>query len=186
MMEPIYHILTYIFGGSSLLGMVASIAYYKQTRRTKEAEALQKEAEAERARVDVEKAGLDARKAEVDRLLAQVDHQQKTIENLMQINNGLLERLSRQNNAIDKHIDRRHALADKLSASEQETNRVNNLLNDAKNDIIRLTEERDEERSRADYNEMWRCERNDCNDERGRKPPRNLDGKQYCPRFKRS
>ena len=171
-MDAVYQILTWVFSGTSLLGLVASIAYYKQTKRTKEAEAKQKEVEAEKAEVDVEKAKIDARKQEVDRLLAQIDHQQKTIDNLMEVNNNLSSRLSKLNADIDKHIDRRHELVDKLSESEQETNRVNTLLNEAKNDIIRLTEERDEERRRADHLNTIKCERKDCKDPRGPKPPR--------------
>lgn len=171
-MDAIYQILTWVFSGTSFLGLIGSIAYYRQTKRTKEAEAKQKEVEAEKAAVDVEKAKIDARKQEVDRLLAQIDHQQKTIDDIMELNSNLSSRLSKLNADIDKHIDRRHELADKLSLSEQETNRVNTLLNEAKNDIIRLTEERDEEQRRADYLNTIRCERKDCKDPRGPKPPR--------------
>lgn len=171
-MDSLYQILTYVLGGSSLLGAFASVAYYKQTKRTKEAEAKHQEVEAEKAAVDVEKAKIEARKNEVDRLLVQIDHQQNTISNLMGVNNNLSSRLSKLNSDIDKHIDRRRELTDKLSAAEQETNRVNTLLNEAKNDIIRLTEERDEERRRADYLDAIKCERKDCRDPRGPKPPR--------------
>ncbi len=178
-MDTVYQILTWVFSGTSFLGLIGSIAYYQQTKRTKEAEAKQKEAEAkqqeveaEKAEVDVEKAKIEARKNEVDRLLVQIDHQQKTIDNLMDVNNNLSSRLSKLNSDIDKHIDRRHELADKLSASEQETNRVNEILNETKNDVIRLTEERDEERRRADFLETIKCERKDCKDPRGPKPPR--------------
>lgn len=171
-MDAVYQILTYILGGSSLLGALASIAYYKQTKRTKEAEAKQQEVEAEKAAVDVEKAKIEARKNEVDRLLAQIDHQQNTINILMEVNNNLSSRLSKLNSDIDKHIDRRHELSDKVTASEQETNRVNALLNEAKDNIIRLTEERDDANRRADYLNTIRCERKDCQDPRGPKPPR--------------
>lgn len=178
-MDAVYQVLTYVLGGTTFMGIVSGIAYYKQTKRTKEAEAKQKEAEArqqeveaEKAEVDVEKAKIEARKNEVDRLLVQIDHQQKTIDNLMELNNNISSRLSKLNSDIDKHIDRRHELADKLSASEQETNRVNALLNEAKNEIIRRTEERDEERRRADYLETIKCVRSDCKDPRGPKPPR--------------
>lgn len=180
-MDTVYQILTCVFGGGSLLGALASIAYYKQTRRTKEAEARMKEAEAEKATVEVEGAKNESNKQETERLLAQIDHQQKTIDNLIEVNNNLSARLSELNTSVDRHIDRRRELTDKLSASEQETNRVNALLNDANSDIIRLTEEREAERRRADYNAMWRCEHTDCKDPRGRKPPRDLCGLKYSP-----
>lgn len=174
-MDTVYQILTYVFSGTTFMGLVGSIAYYAQTKRTKEAEAKLKEAEVEkaevdkdRAKVDVELARIESSKHETERLHAQIDHQQTTIENLISLNNNLLERLSHQNAAIDKHIDRRRELTDKL--------------NEAQNDKLRLTEERDNERARADYNEMWRCEWTDCKDPRGPKPPREkLRGMKYIP-----
>lgn len=183
-MEILNEILGYVTGGTTFLGILASVAYYKQTKRTKAAEARQKEVEAEKSEVDVEKAKLDARKQEVDRLIAQIDHQQVTIDNLMKVNDSLTERLNKQNLDIDKHIERRHELVDKLSESEQETNRVNCLLNTANQRITQLTEERDIEKARADYNEMWRCEWTDCRDPRGRRPPRDLAGLVYTPKPK--
>lgn len=171
-MDAVYQILTYILSGTTFMGVVSGIAYYKQTKRTKEAEARQQEVEAEKAEVEVEKAKIDARKNEVNRLLVQIDHQQKTIDNLMEVNNNLSSRLSKLNSDIDKHIDRRHELADKLSVSEQETNRVNTLLNKAKDEIIELTQ-------RVDYLETVKCVRADCKDPRGPKPPRKNKEKSY-------
>lgn len=166
-MDALYQILSYVLSGTTFMGIIGSIAYYKQNRRLKETEVKEKE-------VDVEKAKIDARKSEIELLFAE-------LERLEKANEQKDKRLAELNDAIDKHIDRRHELADRLCASEQETNRVNMLLNDAKNDIIRLTEDRDFERARADYAEMWRCEWNDCQDPRGRKPPRNLTGLKYSP-----
>ena len=150
-MDAIYQTLTYILGGSSILGLIGSIAYYKQTRRVKEAEALQKEADAELRRVDVEKAKIEARKSEVELLHSEL--------------NQARERISELNDAVDKHIDRRRELADKLSDAEQETNRVNRLLNEAKDEIIRLTQ-------KTDLLETVKCTRKDCMDPRGPQPPR--------------
>ena len=162
-----YQILAYVLSGTTFMGVIGSVAYYKQNRRLKEAEVKEKE-------VDVERAKIEARKSEIDLLFAQLERTERACEQKD-------KRLSELNEAINKHIDRRRELADRLSSSEIETNRVNMLLNEAKNDVIRLTEERDFERSRADYAEMWRCEWNDCQDPRGRKPPRNLAGLKYSP-----
>lgn len=190
-MEILNEVLGYITGGTTFLGIVAFIAYHKQTKRVKdaeakqaEAEARQKEIDAEKTEVDVEKAKLDARQVEINRLIEQIDHQQSTIENLLEVNSALTDRFNKQNEEIDGHIQRRHELVDKLAASENETNRVNTLLNTANQRIIQLTEERDIERARADYNEMWRCEWTDCNDPRGRRPPRDLAGLTYTSKPK--
>lgn len=174
-MDTVYQILTYALGGSSLLGAIGSIAWWRQTKRVKEAEAKQKEAEAEMVKVDVEKAKVDARKLEIERLTAQLDHQQKTIDNLLEVNNNLSGRLSALNTAIDKHIDRNRELSDRLYKSETE-------LNIANARITSLTEELGNERLQRKHYQMWRCERNDCKDPRGPKPPRSeLEGIKYLP-----
>lgn len=165
-MTDILNILwPYLFGGTSILSILSAWLYRKQIKRTKEAEARQKEVEAEKAEVDVEKAKIDARKQEVERLLSQIDHQQKTLENLITVNTNLSTRLSEVNNALDKARDRNSELSNRAYSSEQEVNRVQNLLNDAKDEIIRLTEERD-------HLETVKCVRTDCKDPRGPKPPR--------------
>ena len=150
-MDPLYQILTYIFSGTTFVGMIGSVAYYRQTRRAKEAEALQKEAEAELRKVDVEKAKIQVRKSEVELLRSELDQARK--------------RLSELNDSVDKHIDRRRELADRLIEAEQETNRVNRQLNEAKDEIIRLTE-------KSDKLEAMKCLRPDCMDPRGPEPPR--------------
>lgn len=116
-----------------------------------------------------------ADEAEVTRLLAQVDHQQKTIENLLTLNSNLTERLSKLNATVDKHIDRNRELSDRLYQSETDKNRMNER-------IITLTEERDEAIRKAEYDKLWRCERTDCQDPRGPRPPREkLKGLKYEP-----
>lgn len=82
------------------------------------------------------------------------------------------ERISELNHALNKKEDELHdktiqirKLTEQGYASEQEVNRVQNLLNDAKDEIIRLTEERDRL-------ETVKCIRTDCKDPRGPKPPR--------------
>lgn len=167
-METIYQILTFVFGGTSVVGTVLSIIWWKQTKRLKEAEVKQKEAEADKTQADADD-------AEIKRLLSELDHQQKTIENILALNSNLTERLSKLNSTVDKHIDRNRELSDRLYKSETELNRANER-------IIKLTEERDEAQRQADYARMWRCERTDCQDPRGPRPPREkLKGLKYAP-----
>ena len=117
----------------------------------------------------------DADKAEVERLLLELDHQQQTVTNLLTLNSNLTERLSKLNATVDKHIDRNRELSDRIYKSETEINRANER-------IIALTEERDEARRQSDYDKMWRCERTDCQDPRGPRPPREkLKNLKYNP-----
>lgn len=167
-METIYQILTFVFGGTSVVGSILSIVWWNKTKRLKEAEVKQKEAEADKTQADADD-------AEIKRLLSELDHQQKTIDNLLKLNTNLTERLSKLNSTVDKHIDRNRELSDRLYKSETELNRANER-------IIILTEERDEAQRKADYHYMWRCERTDCQDPRGPRPPREkLKGLKYEP-----
>lgn len=157
-METLYQILTFVFGGTSVVGTILSIIWWKQTKRLKEAEVKQKEAEAD--------------EAEVSRLLAQIDHEQVTIENLIKLNNSHSERLSVLNATVDKHIDRNRELSDRLYQSETEQNRLNER-------IIALTEECNNERSMKEHYKMWHCRKSGCED---RIPPNDkLKGLKYEP-----
>ncbi|MDO5395665.1 MAG: hypothetical protein Q4F07_06845 [Bacteroidales bacterium] len=157
-METIRIILELVLGCSTLLGF---LLYGKANRRIKNSQA--------------DKAESEADKAEVDRLLAEIEHQQKTVENLLDLNNSLSSRLSSLNATADKHIDRSRELSDRLYKSET-------ALNEANERIIRLTEERDWERLQKEHFKGWRCERHDCQDPRGPLPPRDkLKGLKYEP-----
>lgn len=157
-METLYQILTFVFGGTSVVGTILSIIWWRQTKRLKEAEVKQKEAEAD--------------EAEVSRLLAQIDHEQVTIENLIKLNNSHSERLSVLNATVDKHIDRNRELSDRLYQSETEQNRLNER-------IIALTEECNNERSMKEHYKMWHCRKSGCED---RIPPNDkLKGLKYEP-----
>ena len=157
-MEILYQILTFVFGGTSVVGTALSIIWWRQTKRLKEAEVKQKEAEAD--------------EAEVSRLLAQIDHEQVTIENLIKLNNSHSERLSVLNATVDKHIDRNRELSDRLYQSETEQNRLNER-------IIALTEECNNERSMKEHYKMWPCRKSGCED---RIPPNDkLKGLKYEP-----
>lgn len=167
-MENLFQILTFVFGSTSILGGAFSIIWWNKTKRIKEAEVKQKEAEAEKTQADADE-------AEVTRLLSELDHQQKTVENLLRLNTNLTERLSKLNATVDKHIDRNRELSDRLYNSETELNRLNEKL-------LIVTEERDEARRQSDYDKMWRCERTDCQDPRGPRPPREkLKNLKYDP-----
>lgn len=126
-----------------------------------------------KGRAEAEHAEHDADKAEVERLLSELDHQQKTVDNLLKLVDSLTSRLSTLNATVDKHIDRNRELSDRSHKSETEINRINER-------VIALTEERDEAQRKADYHYMWRCERTDCKDPRGPRPPRDkLKGLKY-------
>lgn len=156
-MDALYQTLTFMFGGTSVVGTALSIIWWKQTKRLKEAEVRQKEAEAEKSIAESDKAANDAANAEISRLLAQIDHEQVTIENLIQLNNSHSERLSKLNAAVDKHIDRNRELSDRLYKSETELNHLNER-------IIKLTEERDTERSLKEHFRLWHCRKEGCTD----------------------
>ena len=156
-MEAIYQILTFVFGGTSVLGTILSFVWWRQTRRLKDAEVKQKEAEAQKSEAEASEVG---------------DHR---FDNLLKLVDSLTSRLSTLNATVDKHIDRNRELADRLYRSEISQNRLNER-------IIILTEERDTALRKADYDHMWRCERADCQDPRGGRPPREkLTGLTYEP-----
>lgn len=167
-MEALYQVLTFVFGGTSVVGTVLSLVWWNQTKRLKEAEVKAKEAEAEKSQNDADD-------AEVARLHREIDHMQVIINNLTDLDKTHTQRMSELNAAIDKHIDRNRELSDRAYNSETEINRLNER-------IIKLTEERDDAAREADYYKMWRCERSDCQDPRGRQPPNDkLKGLKYMP-----
>lgn len=157
-MEILSIILTSVFGSSTILGF---ILYGKANRRLKNAEA--------------DRAAADVHGAEVERLTQQLDHQQVTIDKFTAMVDSLTGRLSKLNATVDKHIDRNRELSDRLYKSETELNRANER-------ITVLTGELGEERLLRKHYQTWRCERSDCKDPRGPKPPRSeLEGVRYLP-----
>lgn len=86
-MEALYQILTFVFGGTSVVGTVLSIIWWKQTKRLKEAEVKQKEAETALAEHDADK-------AEVERLHMQIDHQQKSLNIYIELEKKNAERIA--------------------------------------------------------------------------------------------
>lgn len=113
----------------------------------------------------------EAEKSEAEASEAE-DHR---FDNLLKLVDSLTSRLSLLNATVDKHIDRNRELSDRLYTSETDKNHLNER-------IISLTEERDEIQRVADHYERWRCERDDCRDPRGPRPPREkLRGLKYEP-----
>lgn len=158
-MEAIYQILTFVFGGTSVVGTILSIIWWKQTKRLKEAEVKQKEAEAEKE---------EAAASEVE------DHR---FDNLLKLVDSLTSRLSTLNATVDKHIDRNRELSDRLYKSESEINRLNEKL-------LAVTEERDKEKWLKEKYKEWHCRSSICRegkpDPKGRRPPNpKIVGKEF-------
>lgn len=148
-METIRIILELILGCSTLLGF---ILYGKANRRIKEAEAQEAIAKAEKS---------EAEASEVE------DHR---FDNLLKLVDSLTSRLSTLNATVDKHIDRNRELSDRLYKSETELNRANER-------IIKLTEEKESERSLKEHYKLWHCRKEGCTD---RMPPNEkLKGLKY-------
>lgn len=103
-----------------------------------------------------------------------------SIDKANELNDNLLARLSNANAAIDKHIDRNRELSDRLYKAEQEVNRVNDVLTEEQHKTATLERRLGAAMRIADHYKQWRCERSDCQDPRGRRPPNpSLGGKVY-------
>lgn len=164
-MDILRLIIELVLGSSTLLGF---LLYRNSNKKIKDAEA-------EKAKAEAEMMKAEAEKAENNRLLQQLDHQQKTIDKMIALNDSLSDRLSNLNSAVDKHIDRNRELSDRLYKSETD-------LNIANEKNISLTEDLGNERLLRKHYQTWRCERTDCQDPRGPRPPREkLKGLKYEP-----
>ena len=146
------------------LGGVGVWLYRKQNKRLKESEAKLSE-------IAVQKANLDFEKERINHLHEIIDNYNKTeIEHSKRISDLNHALNAKEDESRDKTLQIRN-LTEKVYTSEQEVNRVQDLLNDAKDEIIKRTEERDEERRRKEYYKRWRCEKSICQDPDGRIPP---------------
>lgn len=165
-METLYQILTFVFGGTSVVGTILSIIWWKQTKRLKETEVKHKEAETELAEHDADK-------AEVERLHMMIDHQQKSLDKYLDIEKDNAERIAEQNRSLDSKTEQIRKLTDQLIESEHGRN-------EDKEKIAKLTEENGDLRVENEYLKMWVCQRTDCQDPRGGRPPREkLKGLKY-------
>ena len=155
----IVEILTTI--GTILSGI--GIGWLSKSGRMKEkADAYKKMGEAYQYRID-------ALHDDIDTCNKTIKENQSRIAKLNHALNEKEDEKRAMKEAHDKETQDKTMQIRKLTeqgyASEQEVNRVQNLLNDAKDEIIRLTEERDRL-------ETVKCIRSDCKDPRGPKPPR--------------
>lgn len=105
-----------------------------------------------------------------------------SIDKANELNDNLLARLSAANATIDKHIDRNRELSDRVYKAEQEINRVNDTLTEEQHKTANLERRLGAALRLIDHYKEWRCERTDCQDPRGRRPPNDkLKGRKYCP-----
>ena len=122
----------------------------------------------------------DADKAEVERLHMQIDHQQKSLDKYLDIEKENAARIAELNGAISDKTEQIRRLTEQTIASEHGRNAD-------KDEIARLTKENGDLRVELEYHKMWRCERPDCKDPRGRRPPNDkLKGLKYEPPKKSS
>ncbi len=164
-METLYQILTFVFGGTSVVGTVLSIVWWKQTKRLKEAEVKQKEAETELAEHDADK-------AEVERLHMQITHQQQSLDIYIKMEKNNAERIAEQNKALDGKTEQIRKLTAQLIESEHGRNAD-------KDEIARLTAENADVKSLLTHYKMWHCRKSGCED---RIPPNDkLKGLKYEP-----
>lgn len=164
-METLYQILTFVFGGTSVVGTILSIIWWKQTKRLKEAEVKQKEAETELAEHDADK-------AEVERLHLQITHQQQSLDIYIKMEKDNAERIAEQNKALDGKTEQIRKLTAQLIDSEHGRNAD-------KDEIARLTAENAELKLLMEHYKMWHCRKSGCEE---RIPPNEkLKGLKYEP-----
>lgn len=85
-----------------------------------------------------------------------------SIDKANELNDNLLERLSNTNAALDKQIDRNRELSDRLYKSEQEINRVNDLLTEEQRKTADYEKRLGDAYRLIDHFRNWRCEKSDC------------------------
>ncbi len=123
-------------------------------------------------------AGADICEAEAN--IKEWELEERRIKELMEVVrtlNGIVatqaERIAAQNAALDDKTDRIREVTDRADKAEQLINKLNAR-------IIHLTEELGDERLLREHYERWHCQWPDCQDPRGRKPPRpELEGLKY-------
>lgn len=124
---------------------------------------------------DAEMKEHDADKAEVERLHLQITHQQQSLDIYIKMEKDNAERIAEQNKALNDKTEQIRKLTAQLIDSEHGRNAD-------KDEIARLAAENGYLNTLVEYLKQWRCERTDCKDERGRKPPNNkLAGLKYEP-----
>lgn len=103
-----------------------------------------------------------------------------SLDKANKLNDDMYSRLLRESAKIDEYTNRNRELSDRLYKSEQETNRVNDILTEVQRRNADLERKLGEALRRVDHYKQWRCEWADCQDPRGRRPPNHkLKGKTY-------
>ena len=119
------------------------------------------------------KAKTDADKAEIERLHLQIDHQQKSLEFYIKMENDNAARIAELNSAMDGKTEQIRKLTEQVIASEHGRNAD-------KEEIARLTAENGRKDLHIQYLLQWRCEKPECNDPDGRRPPNSkLKGQKF-------
>ena len=119
------------------------------------------------------KAKTDADKAEIERLHLQIDHQQKSLEFYIKMENDNAARIAELNSAMDGKTEQIRKLTEQVITSEHGRNAD-------KEEIARLTAENGRKDLHIQYLLQWRCEKPECNDPDGRRPPNSkLKGQKF-------
>lgn len=117
----------------------------------------------------------DADKAEVERLHMMIDHQQKSLDRYLDIEKDNADRIAEQNKALNEKTEQIRKLTGQVIASEHGRNAD-------KEEIAELMKENGDLRVENEYLRAWICQRTDCQDPRGGRPPRDkLKGLTYAP-----
>lgn len=155
-----YEILALLLGASGGIECIKWLFNRKTEKRLSDIEVKQKEFELDEKRIE---------------------ELHDSIDKANKLNDDLLQRISNVNAALDKHIDRNRELSDRLYKSEQEVNRVNDLLTEEQRKTASYEQRLGTALRLIDHYKEWRCEWSDCKDPRGRRPPNpRLNGKEYA------
>ena len=115
----------------------------------------------------------DADKAEVERLHLQIEHQQQSLDIYIKLEKDNALRIAEQNKALDEKTEQIRKLTEQVITSEHGRNAD-------KEEIARLTAENGRKDLRIQYLLQWRCEKQECNDPDGRRPPNSkLKGQKF-------
>lgn len=115
----------------------------------------------------------DADKAEVERLHLQIKHQQESLDTYIRLETDSATRIAELNKSMDGKTEQIRKLTEQVIESEHGRN-------SDKEEIARLTAENGRKDLHIQYLLQWRCEKPECNDPDGRRPPNSkLKGQKF-------
>lgn len=115
----------------------------------------------------------DADKAEVERLHLQIKHQQESLDTYIRLETDSATRIAELNKSMDGKTEQIRKLTEQVIESEHGRN-------SDKEEIARLTAENGRKDLQIQYLLQWRCEKPECNDPDGRRPPNSkLKGQKF-------